>query len=164
MFRELFEQSNDTNVKKAAIAGLGNDPGSEKLLKNVVLNENEDFKIREAGALSLHHLNHETMNDLAAKILVKPESGDGIKLFRSALPNADEVDFKASLLNMLTFTGDISKLKDNDQLKATLNEVVEKSPDNRSNFKSSFEISSIIPIEGPTILEQMASKLLERIK
>ncbi|MBK9719502.1 MAG: tyrosinase family protein [Saprospiraceae bacterium] len=164
LFIELFNQSKDTNVRKSAIAGLGNDPGSLELLKKVVLDGNEDFKIREASALSLHNLNHEMMNDLATEILINPESSDGIKLFRSSIPNADEVDFKAGLLNMLTFTGDLNKLKGNNELKATLNEVIEQSPENRSNFKSSIEVFSTEVLSGPTILEQMASKLLDRIK
>lgn len=164
LFRELFNQSNDINVKKAAIAGLGNDPESKDLLKEVVLNKKEDFKIREAAALSLHSLNHELMNDLAAHIVAEPETGEGIKLFRSVSPDPDEVDFKAGLLNMLTFTGDSDQLRENEELKSSLREVVDPNTQNKASFRSSMEAFDAAPVIGPTILEQMAAELLKRLE
>ena len=164
LFRRVFKESNDPKVRKAAIEGLGNDPDATELLKNVVQDNSEDFKVREAGALSLHHLDHETMNDLAAKIVAQPESGDGIMLFKSSSPNPDEVDFKAGLLNMLTFTGDVNRLKKNEGLKSTLREVVDPSTGNKANFRSSFEMATAAPSTGPTIVEQMAAKLLSRLE
>uniref|UniRef100_UPI0040481B75 tyrosinase family protein n=1 Tax=Roseivirga sp. TaxID=1964215 RepID=UPI0040481B75 len=164
LFLEIFNNSNDIDVKKAAIAGLGNNPESEELLKKVVLDDNEDFKVRESGALSLHNLNHKLMNSLAAQIIAKPEPGEGIKLFRSTRPNPDEVDFKAGLLNMLTFTGDINLLKDNEELKSSLREVESTSTQNKVNFKTSIESFTAISTEEPTILEQMARELLTKIE
>jgi len=164
LFHKLFEESSDPAVKKAAIEGLGNDLNSVGLLEKVVLDAGESFKIREAGALSLHHLDHEAMNGLAAQILAEPESGDGIKLFRSTSPDVDEVDFKAGLLNMLTFTGDIDRLKQNDELKSSLKEVVDPNTANKANFRSSFEAFTAAPMAGPTIIEQMAAKLLIRLE
>jgi tyrosinase len=164
LFLELFKQSNNIDVKKAAIKGLGNDPGSLEFLEKVVLDDSEDFKVREAGALSIHNLNHELMNDLAAEIIAKPEPGEGIKLFRSTTPNPDEVDFKAGLLNMLRFTGDINALKDNEELKSSLREVESPSTQNKANFKTSLEAFTAIRTEESTILEQMAKELLARIE
>ncbi|WP_373515342.1 tyrosinase family protein, partial [Persicitalea sp.] len=164
LFRKLFEESNDPEVRKAAIQGLGNDPDAIELLKKVVQDIDENFKIREAGALSLHHLDHETMNAVAEKIVAEPESGDDIMLFRSSSPDPDEVDFKTGLLNMLTFTGDVNRLKENEGLKSTLKQVVDPSTGNKANFRSSFELLAAAPSVGPTIIEQMAAKLLNRLE
>jgi hypothetical protein len=164
IFRQLIGENKDTNIRKAAIEGLGNDPESEGFLKEVVLNDSEDFKVREASALSLHNLNHELMNELAAQIIAKPEPGEGIKLFRSTDPDPDEVDFKAGLLNMLTFTGDVNKLKNNEELKSSLREVNLPSTQNKANFKTTLEAFTDKSIEEPTILEQMSKKLLTRIE
>lgn len=164
LFRKIFEESNDLEVRKAAIEGLGNDPDAIGLLKNLVLNPDENFKVREAGALSLHHLDHEAMNELAAQIIAQPESGEGIKLFRRFNPDPDEVDFKAGLLNMLTFTGDVNSLKQNEELKTSLKEVVAPGTVNKMKFLSSFESFTAEPSAGPTTIEQMASKLLNRLE
>lgn len=164
LFTELFEQSNDPAVMEAAIAGLANDPGSKELLKKTVLDENEALKIREAAATSLHNLDHKLMNDLAAQILVKPESGDGIKLFKSSSPNPNEVDFKAGLLNMLTFTGDINSLKQNEGLRSSLTELVNTDTTDKKKFISSFEAFTAAPSAGSTIIEKMAAKLLNRLE
>ncbi|WP_316839195.1 tyrosinase family protein [Pedobacter gandavensis] len=164
LFLELYNQSKDPEVKRAAIAGLGNDPESKQLLIKIVLDGEEDFKIREAAALSLQHLDHEKMNDLAAEILLKPKKGNGIKLFKSVSPTTDEVDFKAGLLNMLTFTGDINSLKQNEGLKNSLNELVATKTSNKAKFLSSVESVSAVPLAGPTIIEQMAAKLLKRLE
>ncbi|MCP9752787.1 tyrosinase family protein [Ferruginibacter sp. HRS2-29] len=164
LFRKLVTGNHNEKTRKAAIEALGNDPESAELLKAVVTDPNESFKIREASASSLHNLNHELMNELAAQIIAKPEPGEGIKLFRSTSPNPDEVDFKAGLLNMLTFTGDINALKDNEELKSSLREVESPSTQNKANFKTSLEAFTTIGTDEPTILEQMAKKLLTRIE
>ena len=164
LFLELFNQSNDINVRRAAIAGLGSAPESEELLIKVVLDKNEDFKVREASALSLHNLNHELMNDLAAQIIAEPEMGEGIKLFRSVSPDSDEVDFKAGLLNMLTFTGELDQLKENEGLKSSLREVIEPNTQNKANFRSTIETIGSAPAEVPTIIEQLAAELLVRLE
>lgn len=164
LFREVFERSEDPEVKKAAIEGLGNDPDSVELLKKVVQDEAESFKVREAGALSLHHLDNETMNDLAAQIIAEPESGDGINLFRSVSPDPDEVDFKTGLLNMLTFTGNPNRLNQNEGLKSSLNQLMDQSPDDKSNFRGSTEALAAVSKEEPTMIEQMAAKLLSRLE
>jgi len=164
LFRELFNQSNDINVKRAAIAGLGNDTKSEGLLKKVVLDDKQDFKVREASALSLHNLNHELMNDLAAEIIAKPEPGEGIKLFRSHNPKPDEVDFKAGLLNMLTFTGDRKKLKENEELKSSLMEVRGSGTQSKANFRSNMELFGTASINEQTIIEKLAAELMDRLE
>ena len=166
LFKDLFDKDNDPEVKKAAIKALGNDPGSVELLEEVVEDKDKkhNFKIREAAASSLHNLDPELMNDLAAQILVTPESGPGIKLFRSTKPNGDEVDFKAGLLNMLAFTGDFDKLRGNDKLKENLEEVGSQHSDNKSLFKSTFELNRPTHAEEQTIIEQLAQKLLARIQ
>lgn len=164
LFRKLFEDSNDREVRKAAVEGLGNAPDSAELLKKVVLDSGEDFKIREAGALSLHHIDDETMNNLAAQIIAEPESGDGIKLFRSIRPEPDEVDFKAGLLNMLTYTGEPEQLKANEVLKSSLREVVGSDTQYKANFRSSIEAFASAPVDGPTIVEQLAAKLLSKLE
>lgn len=164
LFRKFFIESNDQEVRKAALEGLGNDPRAAELLKSVVQDNDENFKVREAGALSLHHLDHKVMNDLAAKILTNPESGNGIKLFKSSDPNPEEVDFKAGLLNMLTFTGDVNSLNENKGLKDTLKEFVDPFTPNKANFLSTFEMRSVKPQAGPNIIEQMARKLLNKLE
>ncbi len=164
LFLRVFEESSDPKVKKAAIEGLDNDPQVIDLLRKIVEDKDENFKVREAGALSLHHLDHEAMNDLAARIIAEPESGDGIMLFKSSTPEPEEVDFKAALLNMLTFTGDVNRMKKNEDLKNTLKEVVAPSTANKENFRSTFEIMRISPPTGPNIIEQMAVKLLNRLE
>lgn len=165
LFKELFFENKDTDIRKAAIEGLGNDPDSEGFLKKVVLDEKEDFKIREASALSLHNLNHELMNDLAAQIITEPESGANIKLFKNIAPDQGEVDFKAGLLNMLTFTGDINRMKQNEELKVSLKEVTDPGLGNKAKkFLSTFETFKNKPVTGPTIIEQMAAKLLNRLE
>ena len=163
LFREIFEASTDIEVRKAAIEGLDQDPESVGFLQEVVMNKQEAFKVREAGAFALHHINHETMNDLAAQIISEPESESPNMLFASTTPDPDEVDFKAGLLNMLTFTGDMDRLKQNEDLKASLNQVMNQSPSDRANFLGSFETSTDTPSESPTIIEQMATRLLKRL-
>jgi tyrosinase len=164
IFYKLAEESQNTEIRKAAIAGLDNASEYKDYLKKVVKDQSEDFGIRWVGAQSLHHLDAETMNDLAAKIIAETESGDGIKMFSSVSPKPDEVDFKAGLLNMLTFTGDVNLLKKDEGLKSTLKELVELSTDNKANFRSSFETFMAVHPAGHTIIEQMATKLLNRLE
>jgi tyrosinase len=164
LFKEVFEKEENENIRMEAIAGLANDKESSFLLRNVVLNSNESYKVREVGALALHYQDRKSMNDLAAQIVSEPEMGDGIKLFRSNSPNSDEVDFKATLLNMLVYTGDIIQLERNEELKASLREVIDPATDNKAKFLSSTEAFSEIPSDGPTVLERMAKELLTRIE
>ena len=164
LFRELLETDSDPEVRIAAIEGLGNDPQSSDLLQKVVLDKNESFKIREAGALSLHHIDRESMNDLAAQIIAEPVTEGHKNFFTSSAPDTDEVDFKAGLLNMLTFTGNVNRLKDNESLKSSLRQVVDPDNDNKSNFRGSFEAMTPETTEGPTIIEQMAAKLLNKFE
>jgi tyrosinase len=163
LFREVFETDSDPEVRKAAIEGLANDPESSDLLQKVVLDKEESFKIREAGALSLHHIDHETMNDLAADIIAEPVKSHK-SFFTSSAPEPDEVDFKAGLLNMLTFTGNINRLKDNESLKTSLRQVVDPDNDNKSNFRGSFDAMTAATMDEPTIIEQMAAKLLNKFE
>ena len=169
MFRELFEGSEDPEVRKAALAALGNDPESAEMLKDVVLDESENFKVREAGALSLHHLDPNTMNDLAAKIIAEPEREAGMAMFSSSEPDSDEVDFKAGLLNMLAFTGNANRLKENEGLKGNLKKLTDTRAEGRSSFGASIASSE----EGPdgngadnrlSTAEQMAAKLLKKLE
>lgn len=166
LFRKVFEGSTDPELRKAAIEGLGNDPDAAELLEKVVMNNGENFKVREASALALHHLDHETMNALAEKIVAEPEGSDGIMLFKSSSANPDEAEFKAGLLNMLTFTGDVNRLKKNEGLKSALKEVVDSSTANKANFRDSFEMLTATPSTEPitTIVEQIAAKLLNRLE
>ncbi|QOG01122.1 tyrosinase family protein [Flavobacterium sp. MDT1-60] len=164
LFRDVFEKSEDLKVRKAAIEGLGDDPHSIELLKKVVTDVDEKFKVREAGALSLHHLDKKAMNDLAAEIIAKPEPGEGIKLFRSLSPDPDEVDFKAGLLNMLTFTGDPKKLKENEGLKSSLMEVMDSGTQNKANFRSNMELFGTASINEQTIIEKLAAELMDRLE
>ncbi|MEM8568153.1 MAG: tyrosinase family protein [Bacteroidota bacterium] len=163
LFREIFEGSTDIDVRKAAIEGLDQDPELVGFLQEVVMNKREDFKVREAGAFALHHINHEIMNDLAAQIISEPERESPNILFTNATPDPSEVDFKAGLLNMLAFTGNIDHLRQNENLRASLNRVTNESLDNRANFLSSFETSADTPAESPTIIEKMATELLNRL-
>ncbi|MGB8193683.1 MAG: tyrosinase family protein [Chitinophagaceae bacterium] len=163
-FRDLFEQSQDPEIRKAAIEGLDNDPNYIDLLKEVVLDNQESFKVREAGALSLHHIDPELMNELASEIIAAPAK-DNTKLFLASFtPDPSEVDFKAGLLNMLTYTGDINRLKQNEDLKTSLRDVVDPANNNKANFRGSFEITSDKALGGPTIIEQMATKLLRKFE
>lgn len=164
LFLELFNQSSDSDVRKAAIEGLDNDPNSIDLLERTVLDEQEDFKVREAGALSLHHIDHEKMNEVAAQIIAKPENEGGKVFFTSFAPAPGEVDFKTGLLNMLTFTGDSNRLKQNEGLKASLQHVIDRGTVDRSDFRGSFETMSEAPLDAPTVLEKMATKLLNRLE
>lgn len=164
LLRELVTGNNSNEIKKAAIEALGNDPEAEEFLKKIVLDDAQDFKVREASALSLHNINHELMNAIGAQIIAKPEPGMGIKLFRSISPNPDEVDFKAGLLNMLTFTGDPRKLKENGELKSSLQEVVNSGTPNKANFLTTLESFSVTPFNEPSIIEQLATKLLNRLE
>lgn len=164
LFRELFETHSDPEVRIAALAGLGNDPESTDLLQKVVLDQEESFKIRETGALSLHHIDREKMNDLAAQIIAVPDAEGHKTFFTSFAPDPDEVDFKAGLLNMLTFTGDVNRLKHNEGLKTSLEQVIDPRTGNKSNFRGSLEIMSDAPLEGPTVIEQMAAKLLNKFE
>ncbi|WP_326981953.1 tyrosinase family protein [Chryseobacterium sp. MYb264] len=167
IFYKLAEESQNTEIRKAAIAGLDNAPEYEDYLREIVKNKSEGFEIRWAGAKSLRHLDAEAMNDLAVKIVAKPEGedGDGMKLFRNSNPDPDEVDFKAGLLNMLTFTGDVSRMRENENLKSILKEVIDPSAGNKANFRSSFEVFAAEPLSSePTIIEQMAARLLDRIE
>ena len=163
LFHEIFYESRNNAVRKAAIEGLGNDPQSIDLLKEVVTDENENYSVREASGLSLHHLDYKTMNYIAAKIIAKPEPGDGIKMFKSVNPNPDEVDFKAGLLNMLVYTGDTDLLKGNEELKSSLREVVASDTQYKAKFRSSLEAFAAAPVAGPTIVEQLAAELLSRL-
>lgn len=163
LFQKVFENESDNNVRKAAIEGLENDPGSIDLLKEVVMDTSESFNVREAGALSLHNLDHELMNNLAAQIISEPELGHGIKLFRSDSPEPNEVDFKAGLINMLTYTADPEQLRTNEELKSSLRELVAPGTLNKANFRSTIEVFSAAPLEDPTIIEQMAAELLGKL-
>lgn len=160
LFRKLFNQSRDPEVKKAAIEGLGNDPDSVELLKKVVLDKSEQFKVREAGALSLHHLDHRTMNELATQIITELPNTAKIKFLESAIPDPEEVDFKAGLLNMLTYTADLNQLKQNNGLKMSLKQVIDPLADDKISFKSTLEAFTALPLKDPTVIEQMAAKLL----
>jgi len=161
LFREVFEKSDDQDVKKAAIEAMANDPNSTGLLKKVILNEEESFKVREAGALSLHHINHEEMNELAAQIIATPVfKGKEKMFFSSSAPGSDEVDFKAGLLNMLTFTGNINSLKQNEGLKNTLKQVVDPDPGNKFKLFTMADTTD----KSPSVIEQMAAKLLNRFE
>lgn len=164
VFYKLAEESQNTEIRKGAIAGLDNAFEYEDFLKKVVTDESESFGIRWASAQSLHRWNQEAMNELAAQIISEPKSGDGIKLFRSLSPDPEEVDFKAGLLNMLTFTGNIDRLKQNENLKSSLKEVADSSTANKGNFRSSFEALTNAPSASPTIIEQMAAKLLNKFE
>lgn len=171
LFRALFEQSKDPEVRKAAIEGLGNDPDSIDLLEKTVLNDQESFKIREAGALSLHHVDSEKMNGLAARLLTEPVAEGGLEMLRAtSTPDPDEVNFKAGLLNMLAFTEDIGRLRQDKGLKASLEQVVDKGAGERSDPTGSLEgLSNLDAITDetsrePTIIEQMAAKVLKRFE
>lgn len=164
LFTDTFKQSEDEEVKAAALKGLANDPNSAELLEKVVLDDQERFKVREAGALALHQINHKTMNELAAKIIATPEIEGHKIFFTSFAPDPDEVDFKAGLLNMLTFTGDINRLKRNEDLKSSLKQVIVQSADKKSNFFGSTERMDAKKMESSTIIEKMASKLLDKLE
>jgi hypothetical protein len=151
-------------VKQAAVEGLANDPDSIGLLEKVVQDKKQSFKVRKASALSLHNLNHETMNKLAAQIFSQPEDSGGIKRFRNISPDPDEVDFTVGLLNMLTFTGDVDSLKQNEEMMSSLKEVVDPPTDNNKVDFSISKVFTAAPSAGSTIIKQMAAKLLNRIE
>lgn len=164
LFRKLAIEGVDDEIRMASIQGLASDPGSVFLLAKFVSNTSEKFRVRETSALTLHSLDKSAMNTLATQILSNSEPGEGIKLFRSARPNTDEVDFKAGLLNMLTFTSDINLLKNNEELKSSLREVIDPSTQNKANFRSSVEAFAATSEDGPTIVEQLAAELLSRLE
>lgn len=164
LFREVFMTDTDPEVREAAIKGLANSPQSGEFLEQVVLDTNESFPIRTAGALTLHHIDRGAMNELAARIISEPELEGRKIFFTSSTPEPGEVDFKAGLLNMLTFTGDINRLKQNEDLKSSLEHVVDPTNNNKSNFLGSLEIMSREATEGPTRIEQMANKLLKKFE
>lgn len=162
LFRELFEKSEDPDVKKAALEGLDNDPASTELLTKVVLDENESFKVREAGALSLHHIDHEAMNNLAAQIISTPVVANEGVFLTAAAPDPDEINFKAGLLNMLTFTGNINQLKQNEDLKTSLEKAADTSAGNKTDQPGLLSVTAETPGTGPGILEQLSAKLLNK--
>ncbi|NQX38824.1 Common central domain of tyrosinase [Pedobacter steynii] len=165
LFLKAFEQDNNEEVKIAALKAMGKDQASVDLLKNVVL-KGKSFKIREAGALALHQLDTETMNNLAVQIITQPAKGIHKTFFSNLAPG--EADFKAGLLNMLTFTGDINQLKQNDSLKTSLSNVKNADNDNKSGFSKTFKtavdsasVTADITDE-PDMMDLMATKLLRK--
>jgi hypothetical protein len=165
LFREQFEKSSDPEIRKAALEGLGNDPASADLLTQVVMDKSESFKVREAGALSLHHLDIETMNSLAAELVVEktPEVRNMLLGSPEDVPDPDEVSFKASLLNMLAFTARAESLNDMGELKSTLRGVVAPGDVTAKLLRSATPSAESIP-QSPQIIEQLAAKLLRRIE
>jgi len=166
LFLQAFEENNNEEVKIAALKAMGKDQASVDLLKNVVLN-GQSFKIREAGALALHHLDTETMNDLAVQIITQPVKGVQKTFFSNLAPG--EADFKAGLLNMLTFTGDINRLKQNDSLKTSLSNVKNADNDHKSGFSTTFKaavdttnVTADITDDEPDMMDLMATKLLRK--
>ncbi|WP_298898181.1 tyrosinase family protein [uncultured Psychroserpens sp.] len=168
-FKNLAEKGNDIGVRKVAIAGLDNDLDSKEFLVNLIKDNSEDSSVRMASANALHHMDSDFMNDLAAKIIAKPESGDGIALFKSIKPDPDEVDFKTGLMNMLTYTGNINKLKKNKGLKSTLVELTKIDTKLKSNFRGSLELLTTADTKTSTrissmpAIEHLALELLKNL-
>ncbi|WP_298754883.1 tyrosinase family protein [uncultured Psychroserpens sp.] len=166
LFMKIFAESDNDDVKSSALRGLANDPNSAEFLKKVLLDKTISFKLREASALAFHHMDHVSMNNLAAEIIAKPENGTGIKIFTSNQPNPDEVDFKSGLLNMLAFTAEVSQIKQGSELKSTLEELIDPKTTNKINFISTVESfnKSTVDDSGQTDIEKLARKLLDKLK
>jgi tyrosinase len=164
LYNKIIKENKDTEVRVAAISGLSNASEYKEDLEQIFKDESEEDKIRWASAKTLLHLDRDRMINLAAQNIAESKSGDIIKLFRSVTPDSDEVNFKAGLLNMLTYTGDVERLKQNEGLKSTLKEVVDSSIGNKTNFRSSSEAFNTAPFSKPTTIEHMAAKLLSRLE
>lgn len=162
LFRNLVAEDEDIEVRRAAVEGLDTDPDSIEFLKELVLNRDESPRVREASALSLHHQNPEMMNDLAAQIIMetKPSSRSSLESFSS---DPEEENFKAGLLNMLTYTADISKLKQNDSLRSTLTNASSRSSGEQASTETAGVMTAIPSGDGQDIVKQMAEGLLARL-
>ena len=168
IFQKFAQKGNDTELRKLAIAGLDNDLESKDLLEEIVKDNSEDPSVRMTSANALHSLDSVFMNNLAAKIIAKPEKGDGIALFKSIKPSPNEVDFKTGLINMLTFTGNKNKLNKNSGLRIALTELVNTDSKSKSNFKGSLEISSFekkasVSKSNISAIDYLASGLLKKL-
>ncbi len=163
LIRKLVTGNHDDEIRKAAIEGLGNDSESSDLLERIILDNQESFKVRIAGAFSLHHLDPIRMDKLTVQIINNSDRIEGVNFLKNATSDPYEEDFKAGLLNMLRFTSD-TRLFNDKNLKASLKEVVDTGITNKASFRSSIEAFDVAPVEGPTIIKQLAAELLKRLE
>lgn len=165
LLRKIIEKNTDTDdIRAAAIEGLANDPESIELIEKVVLDSKEPYKVRTAGALAMNFADNAKAVRLSAQVTVSEKSQGGIRAFQNDPPTPEEVDFTATLLNIMTYTTeDFSRLKADQDLSATLQEIIDPKTENKVNFITTLEMGTDSRGDGQTVIEQMAGELLSRI-
>lgn len=166
LFRNIIENTNENpETKIEAIKGLVTEKDSDKLLLNVLMNNTEDVRLRDATMKPLWHINQELTFELAPKILLESKELEGINIFSQEIPDPIEVNFKTTLLGILMQTP-VSKLRENDELINSLRELIDTDSTMKLSYKNVRENS----LEESTVhqdainIEKVAIKLLNKIE
>lgn len=107
--RELFHRSKGA-VKEEALRLLASDPGSQKLITDVMLDKGERSAMRRLGATALQNLNPEAFERAARRIVTDEDDYDAIRATSlAALAHVQELGTAASDAG---FADAVEKLKE----------------------------------------------------